>query len=99
MHTTTINVITGEIIQIPYTEQEQVEWDNKHAAYLADADNRNAIAIRKERNSKLAATDWTQTIDVPQSIKDKYAPHRQALRDVPAQSGFPNNVDWPTQPQ
>lgn len=23
---------------------------------------------------------------------------RQALRDIPAQSGFPNTVVWPTQP-
>jgi hypothetical protein len=24
--------------------------------------------------------------------------YRQALRDVPAQAGFPENVTWPTKP-
>lgn len=98
MHTTTVNVITGEIVQIPYTAQEQAEWDIKHAAYLADADNRNAIAIRKERNAKLSATDWSQLVDVPQATKDKYASYRQALRDLPAQEGFPWTITWPATP-
>lgn len=98
MHTTTVNVITGEIVQIPYTAEEQAEYDTKKAAWDAGANDYKAAEIRAERNTKLAATDWTQTADVPQSVKDSYAPYRQALRDVPSQSGFPNEIVWPTQP-
>ena len=83
---------------IPFTAEEEAEWDAMEAAYAASLDTRKAADIREERNAKLAATDWTQASDVPQSVKDSYAPYRQALRDVPTQSGFPNQVVWPTQP-
>lgn len=99
MHTTTVNVSTGEIVQIPYTTEEQAEYDTKKAAYAAGANDRKAAEVRAERNTKLSNSDWTQAVDTPQAIKDKYAPYRQTLRDVPAQSGFPNTVIWPTQPE
>lgn len=83
---------------IPFTAEEEAEWDAMQAQWIASADSRKAADIREERNAKLAATDWTQAADVPQSVKDSYAPYRQALRDVPTQSGFPNQVVWPTQP-
>jgi hypothetical protein len=83
---------------IPFTAEEEAEWDAEEAQWLAGADTRKAAYIREQRNEKLAATDWTQAADVPQSVKDSYAPYRQALRDLPTQSGFPNQVVWPTQP-
>ena len=58
---------------------------------------RNGYRIR--RNSILAESDWTQLGDVPQEVKDKWAPYRQALRDVPQQPGFPNDITWPTKPE
>lgn len=54
--------------------------------------------IRQDRAVRLAQTDWTQLPDVPQSTKDMWAPYRQALRDVPLQPGFPNDVVWPVPP-
>ena len=57
-----------------------------------------AAAIRAERDRLLSVTDWTQTADVPQTTKDLFAPYRQALRDLPQQSGFPENIDWPVKP-
>jgi hypothetical protein len=57
-----------------------------------------AAAARAERNALLAVTDWTQAADVPQATKDKWAPYRQALRDVPEQSGFPTGIQWPVKP-
>jgi hypothetical protein len=57
-----------------------------------------AAAARAERNALLTSTDWTQAADVPQATKDKWAPYRQALRDVPGQSGFPTNIQWPVKP-
>jgi len=98
MHTTTANVSTGEIVQIPYTTEEQAEYDSKKTAWDAGSDTRKAVEVRSERNAKLALTDWTQTVDTPQATKDKYATYRQTLRDVPAQSGFPNIVVWPVAP-
>ena len=50
---------------------------------------------RLQRDSLLKDSDWTQLADIPQAIRDKWAAYRQ----LPQQSGFPNNVIWPTAPQ
>ena len=57
-----------------------------------------AATARARRDSLLAQTDWTQATDVPQATKDLWAPYRQALRDVPQQSGFPTEIVWPVKP-
>ena len=84
--------------RFPLTAEEEAQCDAEEAEYAAGADARKAAEVRKARNTKLAATDWTQAADVPQAVKDSYVSYRQALRDVPSQSGFPNQVVWPTQP-
>ena len=58
-----------------------------------------AINIRAKRNQILKDSDWTQLPDIPQAIRDTWAAYRQLLRDLPQQSGFPNNITWPTAPQ
>lgn len=57
-------------------------------------------AARNERNLRLTFTDWTQLPDAPLTAEQKaaYATYRQALRDVPAQSGFPDAIEWPEEP-
>lgn len=57
-----------------------------------------ATNIRNDRNGRLASTDWTQMLDVPEATKSKWAEYRQALRNVPQQVGFPAAVTWPTSP-
>ena len=54
---------------------------------------------RAHRDMLIAQTDWTQAADVPQATKDKWASYRQALRDVPQQPGFPDNIQWPAKPE
>lgn len=58
-----------------------------------------AKRIRRARNTLLQESDWTQAADVPQATKDKWASYRQALRDVPQQAGFPDNIQWPVKPE
>jgi hypothetical protein len=55
--------------------------------------------IRAKRNILLKNSDWTQASDIPDNIKTTWATYRQALRNVPTQSGFPTNVTWPTEPK
>jgi|VirMetMinimDraft_7_1064189.scaffolds.fasta_scaffold47190_3 hypothetical protein len=52
---------------------------------------------REIRNDLLKDSDWTQLAD---SSVDKtaWANYRQQLRDIPNQSGFPRNINWPTKP-
>ena len=93
----THKIVNG--IQVNLTPEEISQIEAEEANWLAGADIRKAVKVREQRNEKLAATDWTQAADVPQAIKDNYASYRQALRDVPQQAGFPENVQWPTQPE
>ena len=56
-----------------------------------------ADQVRAERDSKLAETDWMALSD--NTLTAEWATYRQALRDVPDQVGFPENVDWPVKPE
>lgn len=56
------------------------------------------VYAREARNRLLAETDWTQLPDVPEATRNAYTAYRQALRDVPAQEGFPNDIVWPVAP-
>jgi hypothetical protein len=67
------------------------------AAHKAQKDAEQAKAVREQRNTKLSESDWTQLADAP--VDDlAWATYRQALRDVPTQSGFPWTVTWPDAP-
>lgn len=59
-----------------------------------------AQSVRNYRDNLLSQCDWTQLPDSPLSatIKAEWATYRQALRDLPTQTGFPSNVTYPTQP-
>ncbi len=50
--------------------------------------------VRAQRDARLAETDWALMPDSPliDYDKDLMASYRVALRDVPAQAGFPNNA-------
>ena len=52
--------------------------------------------VRAKRNSLLAETDYLALSDT--TITSDMATYRQALRDVPAQAGFPTDVTWPVKP-
>jgi len=67
------------------------------AEQIADRDAAKAAEVRKERDRKLAETDWMALSDVTMSAE--MTTYRQALRDITAQSGFPHSVTWPTKPE
>ena len=82
----------------PATETEPAKTAAENeAAYKAMRDVEQAKAVRQSRDQKLKDSDWTQIAD---STADKaaWATHRQALRDITAQAGFPWNITWSEQP-
>jgi hypothetical protein len=66
--------------------------DRPAEAIANDLANKKAN-IRAQRNARLTETDWAMMPDSPLIDYDKsvMADYRAALRDVPAQAGFPNN--------
>ena len=67
------------------------------AEQIAERTASRASAIRLERDRLLAETDWSALSDV--TMSPEMAAYRQALRDVTAQPGFPDNVTWPAKPE
>ena len=81
---------------IPFTTAEETARDAEEAAWAAGADDRAAADARDKRNGLLAATDWTANSDV--TMTTEMTAYRQALRDLPAQAGWPTTINWPTAP-
>ena len=77
-----------------YTKYSVVDMD---AETIAAKDAEQAKSVRDQRNTKLAECDWTQLADAPVD-QAAWSTYRQVLRDVPTQSGFPWEVQWPDQP-
>lgn len=63
--------------------------------FQADQVAASATQVRNQRDKLLVASDPMALAD---RITDAWKTYRQALRDVPAQSGFPNSITWPTAP-
>ena len=85
--------INGE--QVQFTEAEETARDAEEQAWDDGANDRRAAEVREERDAKLTATDWRASSDV--TLSSQWRTYRQALRDLPAQSGFPD-VTFPVAP-
>ena len=85
-----------------YTDDEGVTHtaSEQYEAYCFDQDAKQAEAVRKDRDKRLAECDWTQLADSPLDADAKLAwqLYRETLRMVPEQPGFPWNVEWPPVP-
>jgi hypothetical protein len=80
-----------------YTDAEYTQATVDAQTQLSGLQN----VVRNQRNTLLAKSDWTQAADIPFSSEQKaeWVTYRQALRDLPSQSGFPTNVVFPTEPK
>ena len=81
---------------VPFTAEEEKEWDADAAEWVAGANNRKAADVRTERAGLLSETDWMGCSDV--TITDEWETYRQALRDITDQPGFPDDVTFPEKP-
>ena len=79
------------------------------AAYVpptqGEIDAQTATAVRSDRNARLSrdvdpiagnALRWAALTAEQQQA---WADYRQALLDVPSQSGFPHDIVWPNKPE
>jgi len=87
--------INGQMVQ--FTADEETARDAEEAEWAAGANDRQAAEVRKERDAKLAATDWRASSDL--TMSSEWVSYRSSLRDVPSQDGFPNTITWPTKPE
>ena len=88
------NNING--VRVQCTAEEETYFDALDQTHTDTAVARASAAVRKERDALIAATDWWALGD--RSITDAQTAYRLALRNVPAQAGFPSSITWPTKP-
>ena len=104
--------ISGKIEDYPEMEMKNVEMDYLGNWYIAGYApekpvEQTAAEVRAERDNRIAAVRWrieryqtqeavgiatTETAEQYQAL----LMYIQALRNVPKQDGFPDNVVWPT---
>ena len=75
------------------------EW-NKNNSINGEVDQRDNQINREKRNALLTESDWTQIKDVVVSNETAWKTYRQALRDLPTHSNWPDlkDEDWPIKP-
>jgi len=71
------------------------EWEVSYTAQNMEQATAESN-VRARRDSLLQETDWMALSDV--TMSSEMTTYRQALRDIPAQSGFPFSVTWPNKP-
>ena len=79
-------VSNGQVILKPEADQQAYQ------------DSIKSRGVRGERDKLLAETDWRDLPSYPGTNQAGWRTYRQALRDLPSQAGFPNNVTWPAKP-
>lgn len=84
--------------RIPLSDEEIAQRVQEEQEAELQASILFADEIRTQRNTLLAASDWTQVADAPVD-QAAWAAYRQALREITAQAGFPHNVVWPEKPE
>ena len=98
-HNSATQIATQNTTATEVDGQWTYEWtvrDKTSDELAADAANVESIA-RGTRNDLLSSSDWTQVSDAPAN-KSAWASYRVLLRNVPAQSGFPDEITWPDAP-
>ena len=88
------NNIKGVLVQC--TAEEETYFDALKQTAIDAEPARLAAEVRAKRDKLIAATDWWALGD--RSITDAQTAYRLALRNVPAQAGFPSSITWPTKP-
>jgi hypothetical protein len=93
-------VENGVLVELPAKPQTGAYSFNYSSKTWETQTSLQIERIKGQRNYLLTQSDWTQITNNPLTAEkqQQWAIYRQALRDVPAQSGYPYNVTWPTIP-
>ena len=93
----THKMVNGKRVEL--TAEEITALETRDTAWAAGAFDRAMASLRRERNAKLAATDWRASSDL--TLSAEWTTYRQALRDLTdglTTEEQVNNVTWPTEP-
>jgi len=91
----------GKVVQ--NLDNQLAYWDVSGDTPSKDTDQLAAdtlagkwAAIRTQRDTLMAQSDWMANSDV--TMSDAWKTYRKALRDLPASKSDPDDIVWPTAP-
>ena len=87
----------GKLVQ--FTNAEEAARDAQEKALADGAAARAWEALRRERDNKIAKSDWRANSDV--TMSDAWKTYRQALRDLPStlnDTTVQETITWPEEP-
>lgn len=84
------------MMPITYIDGVETEITQEQLDEMTAIPPMSSHVARQQRNELLAETDWWAVAD--RTMTQAEIDYRQALRDLPQQAGFPENVTWPTKP-
>ena len=87
------DAITGEITEIPLTDEEIAHGALERIK--AERETRDRILVEEVDPIVSNALRWN---DMTDAKRLEWTNYRQALLDVPAQDGYQDNITWPTKP-
>ena len=87
------NAITGEITEVPLTDEEIAHGAAERIK--GEREIRDKILVEEVDPIVSNTLRWN---DMTDAKRTEWTNYRQALLDVPAQDGYPDNITWPTKP-
>jgi hypothetical protein len=92
-------IVNGEVVF--FTEEEEAELLVMRAEEEAKApdyarEKRDALLLS---NVDPIVSNTLRLNDMSEDKRTEWTSYRQALLDIPEQSGFPNDITWPTKPE
>ena len=87
----------GKLVQ--FTDAEETALAAKKQAWIDGAAARAWEALRRERDNKIAKSDWRANSDV--TMSDAWKTYRQELRDLPSKyndTTVQETITWPEEP-
>ena len=86
--------------KVDYTEDERKALLTEWKADDTRIGNEKIVYLRRERNNRLAETDWVVTMhkELGTNIPTAWKTYRQALRDITDSATSLDDVTWPEKP-
>ena len=80
-----------------------IDWTQMKTAEQIEVERleRASESARNQRDRLLAESDWVtiRATDTGDPVPTEWLDYRQALRDIPEQTGFPEEIEWPQEPE
>jgi hypothetical protein len=91
---------TGVYEDAEWVDERPAPSSEEVAAKLAELVSQEGLFfLRRERNKRLAESDWAGLEDVPESVKLKWRTYRQNLRDITKHYSSLEDAVFPAKPE